>query len=308
MKKLSIIVPVYNEEETVELFYSTSSKVERLLEVNLELIFVDDGSKDRTLVKIKKLQKSHPEIHYISFSRNFGKEAALYAGLQKASGDFVAVMDVDLQDPPELLPKMMRILQEGDYDAVATRRKNRRGESKVRSVFAHIFYHWINRVSSLELVDGARDFRVMTRKMVDSVLSMPERERFSKGLFNWVGFNTYYISYENRERVAGKTSWSFWGLLKYAIESFVSFSTAPLVFVTSSGIFTCCLAILGAIVVVVRAILFPESAVFGWPSLVVIILFFSGVQLLSIGIIGRYVAEIYLEVKKRPVYIIREEK
>ena len=308
MKKLSIIVPAYNEEETVGLFYDAFSKVELQMDVEPEIIFVDDGSKDKTLIELKKLQKEHEEVHYISFSRNFGKEAALYAGLQKATGDFVAVMDVDLQDPPELLPKMLKIVEEGEYDAVATRRQDRDGESKIRSFFARMFYRWINKVSSLELVDGARDFRVMTRQMVDSVLSMDERERFSKGLFNWVGFNTYYISYKNRERVAGSTSWSFWGLLKYAIEGFISFSTAPLSFVTSAGVLTCALAVLGAIVVVIRAILFPHTAAFGWPSLAVIILFFSGVQLLSLGIIGRYIAEIYLETKNRPIYIIKEEK
>lgn len=308
MKKLSIIVPAYNEEETVGLFYDAFSKVELQMDVEPEIIFVDDGSKDKTLIELKKLQKEHEEVHYISFSRNFGKEAALYAGLQKATGDFVAVMDVDLQDPPELLPKMLKIVEEGEYDAVATRRQDRDGESKIRSFFARMFYKWINKVSSLELVDGARDFRVMTRQMVDSVLSMDERERFSKGLFNWVGFNTYYISYENRERVAGSTSWSFWGLLKYAIEGFISFSTAPLSFVTFAGVLTCALAVLGAIVVVIRAILFPHTAAFGWPSLAVIILFFSGVQLLSLGIIGRYIAETYLETKNRPIYIIKEEK
>ncbi|KAF0335000.1 glycosyltransferase family 2 protein [Pediococcus acidilactici] len=308
MKKLSVIVPAYNEEETVELFYDAFAKVENQMDVEPELIFVDDGSKDKTLVEIKKLQKLHEEIHYISFSRNFGKEAALYAGLQKASGELVAVMDIDLQDPPELLPQMIKMIEEGEYDSVATRRKDRDGESPVRSFFARQFYKWINKVSSLELVDGARDFRVMTRQMVDSVLSMRERERFSKGLFNWVGFNTYYISYENRERAAGKTSWSFWGLMKYAIEGFVSFSTAPLSFVTSAGIATCVLAVLGALAVIVRAITFPHTSAFGWPSLVVIILFFSGVQLLSLGIIGRYIAEVYLEVKDRPVYIVREEK
>ncbi|MCB4210920.1 glycosyltransferase family 2 protein [Lactiplantibacillus plantarum] len=308
MKKLSIIVPAYNEEETVGLFYDAFSKVELQMDVEPEIIFVDDGSKDKTLIELKKLQKEHEEVHYISFSRNFGKEAALYAGLQKATGDFVAVMDVDLQDPPELLPKMLKIVEEGEYDAVATRRQDRDGESKIRSFFARMFYKWINKVSSLELVDGARDFRVMTRQMVDSVLSMDERERFSKGLFNWVGFNTYYISYENHERVAGSTSWSFWGLLKYAIEGFISFSTAPLSFVTSAGVLTCALAVLGAIVVVIREILFPHTAAFGWPSLAVIILFFSGVQLLSLGIIGRYIAEIYLETKNRPIYIIKEEK
>jgi glucosyltransferase len=308
LEKLSIIVPAYNEEETVELFYDAFAKIKPELAVEPEIIFVDDGSKDKTLIELKRLQKLHDEVHYISFSRNFGKEAALFAGLQKATGEYVAVMDVDLQDPPELLPKMLKMVAEGDYDAVATRRKDRDGESKIRSFFARKFYKWINKVSSLELVDGARDFRVMTRQMVDSILAMQERERFSKGLFNWVGFNTYYIAYENRERVAGSTSWSFWGLLKYAIEGFISFSTAPLSFVTSAGVLTCIFAILGAIGVIIRAIVFPHTSAFGWPSLAVIILFFSGVQLLSLGVIGRYISEIYMEVKKRPVYIVREEK
>lgn len=308
MKKLSIIVPAYNEEETVGLFYDAFSKVESQMDVEPEIIFVDDGSKDKTLIELKKLQKEHEEVHYISFSKNFGKEAALYAGFQKATGDFIAVMDADLQDPPELLPKMLNVVEAGEYDAVATRRRDREGESKIRSFFARIFYKWITKFSSLELVDGARDFRVMTRQMVDSILLMQERERFSKGLFNWVGFNTYYISYENRERVAGSTSWSFWGLLKYAIEGFVSFSTAPLSFVTSAGVLTCFLAVLGALVVIIRAIAFPHTAAFGWPSLTVIILFFSGVQLLSLGVIGRYVAEIYLETKNRPIYIVKDEK
>ncbi|MCQ9316550.1 glycosyltransferase family 2 protein [Pediococcus pentosaceus] len=308
MKKLSIIVPAYNEEETVGLFYDAFSKVESQMDVEPEIIFVDDGSKDKTLIELKKLQKEHEEVHYISFSKNFGKEAALYAGFQKATGDFIAVMDADLQDPPELLPKMLNVVEAGEYDAVATRRRDREGESKIRSFFARIFYKWITKFSSLELVDGARDFRVMTRQMIDSILLMNECERFSKGLFNWVGFSTYYISYENRERAAGTTSWSFWGLLKYAIEGFISFSTAPLSFVTATGVLTCIVAVLGTIAVVVRAIVFPHTSAFGWPSLVVIILFLSGTQLLSLGIIGRYLAEVYLEVKHRPIYIIKDER
>ena len=307
MKKLSVVVPAFNEEETINIFYQAFAKIEFQIDVSTELIFIDDGSKDKTLEEIKKLQKFHKEIHYISFSRNFGKEAALYAGLKKSTGDYVAVMDADLQDPPELLPKMLSILENDSYDAVATRRSDRSGESKVRSFFARMFYHWINKVSSLKLVNGARDFRVMTRQMVNSVLDMPEHQRFSKGLFNWVGFNTYYISYNNRERVAGTTSWSFWGLMKYAMEGFISFSTAPLTFVTTSGIITCLLAILGALIVIARALFFPGTSAFGWPSLAVIVLFFSGVQLLSLGIIGRYISEVYLEVKRRPIYIVREE-
>lgn len=308
MKKLSIVVPAYNEEETIEFFYEAFSKIKNQIGVESEIIFVDDGSKDNTLAELKKLNELYSNVHYISFSRNFGKEAALYAGLKKTTGDYVAVMDVDLQDPPALLPKMVQILESGEYDAVATQRQDRNGESKVRSFFAHKFYKWINRVSSLEMIDGARDFRVMTRQMVDSILEMHERERFSKGLFNWVGYSTYYIAYDNQERVAGKTSWSFWGLVKYAIEGFVSFSTVPLFFVTMIGMITCILAVLGALTVIVRTLIFPTASAFGWPSLVVIILFFSGLQLFSLGIIGRYIAEIYLEVKRRPVYIVKEEK
>ena len=308
MKKLSIIVPAFNEEETVNIFYDAISPIEKKIPLETELIFIDDGSKDKTLDEIRQLSDKHSEVHYISFSRNFGKESALYAGLKKSTGDYVAVMDIDLQDPPELLPDMVKQVESGKYDAVATRRADRAGESKVRSFFAHLFYKWINKVSSLHLVDGARDFRVMTRQMVNSVLDMPEHQRFSKGLFNWVGFNTKYISYSNRERVAGNTSWSFWGLLKYAIEGFISFSTAPLTFVTTAGIFTCLLSIIGALVVIIRAIVSPGASAFGWSSLVVILLFFSGIQLLSLGVIGRYISEVYLEVKKRPIYIVKEEK
>lgn len=308
MKTLSIVVPVFNEEETVNIFYETLQKIVPQLNYSIELWFIDDGSKDNTLMQLKKLNKNDPNAHFVSFSRNFGKEAALYAGLTRATGDYVVVMDVDLQDPPELLPKMIETLEDGDYDAVATMRKDRQGESKIRSFFARAFYRWMNKITSLNLVDGARDYRVMSRQMVDSVLKMHENKRFSKGLFNWVGFNTYYMAYENRERVAGKTSWSFWGLMKYAIEGFISFSTAPLTLVTSLGAISFIASLIAAVVVIVRTILFPHVSAFGWPSLVVIILFFSGIQLLSLGIVGRYIAEIYLEVKNRPIYLVKEEK
>ncbi|WP_353989824.1 glycosyltransferase family 2 protein [Pediococcus argentinicus] len=308
METLSIIIPVYNEEETINIFYETLNKVEFNQSIGLELWFIDDGSKDHSLMELKKLSEKDSRVHYVSFSRNFGKEAALFAGLERASGDYVAVMDVDLQDPPELLPKMLDEIKENDYDSVATMRKDRDGESKIRSFFARKFYKWMNKITSLKLVDGARDFRIMTRQMTDSVLKMRENKRFSKGLFNWVGFDTHYLAYENRERVAGKTSWSFWGLMKYAIEGFISFSTAPLTLVTSVGAFSFVLSLIGAVVVIVRAIFFPHTSTFGWPSLVVIILFFSGIQLLSLGIVGRYIAEIYMEVKDRPIYLVKEEK
>ncbi|ANZ69926.1 glycosyltransferase family 2 protein [Pediococcus claussenii] len=308
MKKLSVVVPVYNEEETVNIFYNEFQKVTEKINYETELWFIDDGSKDNTLEEIRRLNNKDNTVHYVSFSRNFGKEAGLLAGLERAKGDLVAVMDVDLQDPPELLPKMIRLVEEDGYDAVATRRKDREGESKIRSFFSRMFYRLINKMTNLNLVDGARDFRVMTRQMVKSILKMPERQRFSKGLFNWVGFNTYYLSFENRERVAGSTSWSFGGLLKYAIEGFVDFSTTPLTFVTGLGATSFGLSILGAIIVLVRAIVAPHASAFGWSSMAVIILFFSGLQLLSLGIVGRYIAEIYLEVKSRPVYLVKEEK
>ncbi|GEP18805.1 glycosyltransferase family 2 protein [Pediococcus argentinicus] len=308
METLSIVVPVFNEEETIDIYYDALQKVKPQLNYEIELWFIDDGSKDNTLMKLKKLNQKDSNAHFVSFSRNFGKEAALYAGLTRATGDYVVVMDVDLQDPPELLPKMLENIQTGNYDAVATMRKDRQGESKIRSFFARAFYRWMNKITSLNLVDGARDFRVMSRQMVDSVLKMHENKRFSKGLFNWVGFNTYYMAYENRERVAGKTSWSFWGLMKYAIEGFISFSTAPLTLVTGLGAISFVASIIAAIVVIVRTLLFPHVSAFGWPSLVVIILFFSGIQLLSLGIVGRYIAEIYLEVKNRPIYLVKEEK
>jgi len=269
--------------------------------------FIDDGSTDNTLSILRHLSESDENVHYVSFSRNFGKESGLYAGLQQADGQYVAVMDVDLQDPPELLPQMLQDVQSGEYDAVGTRRANRKGEAKLRSWFSEQFYVWINKISDTQLVDGARDYRVMTRQMVDAILSMTENQRFSKGIFSWVGFKTKYIPFENRERVAGNTSWSFWSLLKYAVEGVVSFSTVPLTVITGLGFTSFGLSLLSAAFIIIRAMV-NNNSVAGWPSMVTIILFIGGIQLLSLGVIGRYIAAIFLETKHRPIYITREEK
>lgn len=308
METISVVVPVFNEEEMVDVYYEAIQEIKSQLSCKIELWFIDDGSIDNTLINLKKINQKNPDAHYVSLSRNFGKESAMYAGLMRTTGEYVAIMDVDLQDPPELLPKLLEMVQNSDYDSVATISKNRHGESKIRSFLVGLFYRWINRFSSLNLVDGIRDYRIMTRQMVDSILQIKENGRFSKGLFNWVGFSTGYITYEKRERIRGKTSWSKLELLKYAVEGVISFSTFPLTLVTGIGALSFVASIIAAIVVVVRTLLFPHVSAFGWPSLVVIILFFSGIQLLSLGIVGRYIAEIYLEVKKRPIYIVKEEK
>ena len=296
---LSIIVPCYNEEDSICLFYKEISKIFK--DNDYELIFINDGSTDNTLEIIKNL----PNIKYISFSRNFGKEAAVYAGLKKSIGDYVAIIDADLQDPPALLPKMLSTLQNSDYDIVATRRVSRKGEPKIRSFFARLFYKLMNKISDLELVDGARDYRLMTRQVVDAILQLPEYNRFSKGLFNWVGFKTQWIEYENIERIAGETSWSFWGLFKYSIEGIVGFSTVPLSISTVLGMIFSLIAFILIIFVVVRNLLFSDP-VQGWTSTICIILLLGGVQLFSIGILGKYLEKTYLETKKRPVYIIKE--
>ncbi|CAH1850363.1 glycosyltransferase family 2 protein [Convivina praedatoris] len=307
MSILSLVVPVHNEEDTINIFYQELQKISPQLPATIHYHFIDDGSTDNTLAILRKLAAKDANVHYISFSRNFGKEAGLYAGLKQADGDFVAVMDVDLQDPPELLPEMLAGVQNGDYDAVGTRRSNRDGESKIRSWFSEQFYKWMNKISQTHLVDGARDYRVMTRQMVDAILALPENQRFSKGIFTWVGFRTKYIPFENRERVAGNTSWSFWSLTKYAIEGIVSFSTVPLTVVTVLGFLSFIVSIISAIFIVIRALI-SNTSVAGWPSMVTIILFIGGIQLLSLGVIGRYIAAIFLETKKRPIYISREEK
>ena len=304
---LSLVVPVHNEEATIQTFYETVSALKNKLTATIHYHFIDDGSTDGTLSILRELAQQDENVHYISFSRNFGKEAGLYAGLQQTTGQYVAVMDVDLQDPPELLPQMLHEVQNGDYDAVGTRRADRAGEAKIRSWFSAQFYVWMNKISETQLVDGARDYRVMTRQMVNAILSMSENQRFSKGIFSWVGFKTKYISFENRERTAGSTSWSFWSLSKYAIEGIVSFSTFPLTIITGLGFVSFIVSLISAAFIVIRALVYNNS-VDGWPSMVTIILFIGGIQLLSLGVIGRYIAAIFLESKHRPIYITREEK
>lgn len=306
MDKISVVVSCYNEQEALPLFYEEITKVSnKMKNVEFEFIFVNDGSKDKTLEIIKSFRKNDERVKYISFSRNFGKEAAMYAGLKKASGDYVAIMDADLQDPPKLLIEMYDILEKKEYDCVATRRVSRKGEPPIRSFFARLFYKLINKISKAEIVDGARDFRLMTRQMVDAILSMEEYNRFSKGIFGWVGFNTKWIEYENVERAAGETKWSFWKLFKYSIEGIIAFSTAPLVISTIMGILFCFLAFLLIIFIVAKTLIYGDP-VSGWPSMVCIMLFVGGIQLFCIGIIGQYISKTYLEVKKRPIYIIKE--
>ena len=306
---ISLIVPSYNEEEAMPLFYKEAARVaagmERSHGAEFEFIFVDDGSKDKTLQVARRLHDQDPRVRYVSFSRNFGKEAAIYAGLKAAKGDYVATLDADLQDPPALLPQMLDALLTGDYDCAATRRTTRQGEPPVRSWFARKFYRIINRLSDTEIVDGARDYRLMSRKMVDAVLAMAEYNRFSKGIFSWVGFSTKWFDYENVERVAGKTKWNFWGLFKYSIEGIVGFSTAPLVMAAGAGVVFCLAAFVGILFVVVRALIFGDPTS-GWPSMVCIMLLCSGVQLFCLGIVGEYLAKTYLEVKHRPIYIEKE--
>ncbi|MCJ0523014.1 glycosyltransferase family 2 protein [Enterococcus cecorum] len=305
LKKISIVIPCYNEEETIAIIYKELVQVDRKLQdFYFEYIFINDGSTDDTLLKLRQLSKKQ-NVHYLSFSRNFGKEAALYAGLKETNGDYVTVMDADLQDPPELLIEMVRILEQGEYDCVGTRRINRRGEPSIRSWFARKFYQLINHIGEVEMVDGARDFRLMTRQMVDSVLELSEYNRFSKGLFAWVGYNTKYLEYENRERVAGQTSWSFWSLFKYSIDGIVNFSEAPLNLASFVGAFSCFASIIAMIFIVVKTLIFKDPTS-GWPSLVCIILFIGGIQLLCLGIVGKYISKIFLETKKRPIYIVKE--
>lgn len=302
MTLLSIVVPCFNEEETILEFYK---EISLLNLTNFELIFINDGSRDNTLNVIKSLVEKDEKVKYLSFSRNFGKEAALYAGLQHSSGDYVVVMDVDLQDPPSLLPEMLHIISSTDYDCVATRRVSRKGEPKIRSFFARLFYKIMNKISKIELVDGARDYRLMTRQMVDAILELNEYNRFSKGIFNWVGFNTKWLEYENIERVSGETSWSFWSLFKYSIEGIVAFTTVPLSISTFFGILFSIIAFLMIIFIVIRVLLYGD-AVQGWPSLICVILLLGGVQLFSIGILGKYLEKTYLESKNRPIYVIKE--
>ena len=308
---LSLVVPCYNEEAAIPIFYEEALKsVEGIIgEIDIEFCFVDDGSSDNSLAEIKKLRERDERVHYVSFSRNFGKEAALFAGLEKAKGDFVATMDVDLQDPPYLLPEMYHtiIAEDSDYDCVATRRVTRKGEPAIRSFFARLFYKLINRMSSTEIVDGARDYRFMKRKMVDAILSDREYNRFTKGIYSWVGFKTKWIEFENVERSAGETKWSFWKLFLYSIEGILAYSTTPLSISSILGIVFCIVGFIAMIFIFIRAMLFGDP-VAGWPSLVCIIVFLGGIQLLCLGIIGLYISKIYLETKKRPIYIVRDSE
>ena len=304
-KKISLIVPCYNEEEALPIFCSETIKVLNTMDVDYELICIDDGSKDRTLQILEELSKENDKIKYVSFSRNFGKEAAMYAGFCNVTGDYAAVMDADMQDPPSLLPQMFAILEKGEYDSVATRRIDRKGESKIRSFFARQFYKIINRISNTEIVDGARDFRLMKREMVDAILSMSEYNRFSKGIFGWIGFKTYWLAFENVERVAGKTSWSFWGLFRYAIEGIVNFSNAPLDIASGFGIIMTLVAFVMLLFIVIRKLIFGDP-VAGWASTACIIMFIGGIQMFCLGIMGKYIAKTYMETKKRPHFIISE--
>lgn len=304
--KLSIVVPCFNEEQALPFFFEETEKVIQSMDIDREYIFVNDGSSDQTLKVLKEFNELYPEIvHYVDFSRNFGKEAALYAGLIYTTGDFVTVMDADLQDPPELLPKMYELIVNQDYDCVGTRRANRSGEPIIRSFFANQFYKLINKISQTEMVNGARDFRLMTRQMVDAILKLSEYNRFSKGLFSWAGFKTTYLSYENKERVAGETSWSFWSLFKYSLEGIINFSNAPLLLSAWMGVVSFAISIVMMIFIVVRTIIFGNETS-GWTSMVTIMLLIGGIQLLGIGVLGQYIGKIYLEVKKRPVFIIKE--
>lgn len=303
---LSIIVPCYNEEESIPLFISAVEKIAIDLHQEYEYIFINDGSADRTLSVLREMHQKYPsKVRYLSFSRNFGKESALYAGLQTSKGDLVTVMDADLQDPPELLPEMVGLIETGEYDCIGTRRGDRAGEPKMRSFFARLFYKIINKIADTEMIDGARDFRMMTRQMVNSILELSEYNRFSKGIFSWVGFRTKYLTFENRERVAGETSWSFWSLFKYSIDGIVNFSEAPLNIASFIGAFSCLSSVIALLFIIIRALLFGDQTS-GWPSLVSIILFVGGLQLLCIGIIGKYIGKIFMETKKRPIYIIQE--
>lgn len=303
MELLSIVVPCFNEEDSVEIFFKEIQKT--LIKYDYEIIFVNDGSRDNTLDVIKKLAINNSNVKFISFSRNFGKESALYAGLKNATGDLICVMDVDLQDPPGLLPQMIETIETTDYDIVATRRVTRAGEPKIKSFFARVFYFLFNKISKMELVDGARDYRLMSRQVVDSILDLEEYNRFSKGLFQWVGFNTKWIEYENIERVAGETSWSFWGLFKYSIEGIVAFTTVPLSISTFFGIIFSIIAFILILIVVLKNLLF-SNPVPGWTSTICIILLLGGIELFSIGILGKYLEKTYTETKNRPIFIIKE--
>lgn len=308
MGLLSVIVPCYNEEENIMPFYEELVKNDAFFRergIETEILYIDDGSTDRTVEEVKKLRERDERVHLVSFSRNFGKEAAIYAGLEHCRGDYAVLMDADLQDPPALLPEMFLGLEEG-YDSVATRRVNRKGEPPVRSLFARLFYKLIKKISRTEIMDGARDYRLMTRQMVNAILSMQEYNRFTKGIFGWVGFRTRWLEYENVERANGETKWSFWKLLIYSLDGITAFSTVPLMIAVVAGVLFCLLAFVMIIFIIVRKLIFGDP-VSGWPSLVCIILFLSGIQFFCTGILGQYLAKTYMEVKRRPIYLVREE-
>ena len=303
--KLTLIVPCYNEEEALPIFYQLTIKVLKTIDYFYELLFIDDGSKDQTLNILKDISDSDPDVTYLSFSRNFGKEAAMFAGFCNATGDYVAVMDADMQDPPSLLPQMLEILETGEYDSVATRRVSRDGEPPIRSFFARQFYKIINKISDADVVDGARDFRLMKKDMVDAIVSMNEYNRFSKGIFGWIGFKTYWLPFKNVERIAGETKWNFWKLFKYAIDGIINFSQAPLTIASWSGVLMTFISFAFLIFVFIRKLLFGDP-VDGWASQVCIMLFIGGIQLFCLGIMGEYIAKTYMETKRRPHFIIAE--
>ncbi len=308
MSLLSVIVPCYNEEENVVDFYAELMKNSSFFEekgLEVEILYIDDGSRDKTVENVKKLKEQDERVRLISFSRNFGKESAMFAGLEKSKGDYVVIMDVDLQDPPALLPEMFSYLEEG-YDSVATRRVSRKGEPPIRSFFARCFYKLMKHISKTEIMDGARDYRLMTRQMVDAILQMREYHRFTKGIYGWVGFKTKWLEFENVERLKGETKWNFWKLLMYSFEGITAFSTAPLMFASFMGVVFCIVAFALIIVTIIRKLIFGDP-VSGWPSLVCIISLVSGVQLFCLGIVGQYLAKTYMEVKNRPIYLIKEE-
>ncbi len=307
MDKISIIVPCYNEEEVLPLFYNEITRISNIMkEQYLEVIFVNDGSRDNTLKILKGFASKDKHVKYISFSRNFGKESAMYAGLEHADGNYVVFMDADMQDPPSLLPEMYDIVKNEDYDSVATRRVDRKGEPPVRSFFARKFYKLMNRYSNTEIMDGARDFRLMNRKFADSLLELKEYNRFSKGLFGWVGFKTKWLEFENVERATGETKWSFWKLFKYSLEGITAFSTAPLMIASILGIIFCLISIVFIVFIVIRKLIFNNSAD-GWASMVCLTSLIGGIQLFAIGIVGQYLSKMYLEIKNRPKYLIRED-
>lgn len=306
--KISIVVPCFNEEEAIPIFYEETLKVLKSMSLSsYEFVFVDDGSSDRTFEVLKEAAEKDSNVHFVSFSRNFGKESALYAGLSKANGDYISVMDVDLQDPPSLLPQMLDAIQNEGYDCAATRRVTRKNEPPIRSFFARLFYKLMGKLSDVPVVDGARDFRLMTKTYKDAVLSLIERNRFTKGIFPWVGFKTKWFAYENIERVAGKTKWSFWKLFLYSLDGIIGFSTKPLAFSAIAGMLSITVAFALIVLIAVRKLVFGDP-VQGWASTVCFITFFSGLQLFCTGISGLYISKIYTEVKQRPIYIIREEK